>query len=83
LKPTCHGCCHEASEPCKAKHIHRPSGETACGSCTRNFLYQFKVLKKKDYYMRDYYMTMEELKGRMKKDEEKRWRLMPERVKFT
>jgi len=28
-------------------------------------------------------MTMEELKGRMKKDEEKRWRLIPERVKFT
>jgi len=30
----CHGCAHEASEPCK-KGIHRNSGESACMLCIR------------------------------------------------
>ena len=32
----CHGCVHEAVEPCKTKNLHLPSGETACINCSRN-----------------------------------------------
>jgi len=31
----CHGCAHEASEPCLKRNEHRNSGETACMLCIR------------------------------------------------
>jgi len=31
----CHGCAHEAADPCRERNEHRNSGETACMLCIR------------------------------------------------
>jgi len=33
---SCHGCAHEASDPCKMKNVHMASGELICCLCARN-----------------------------------------------
>jgi len=77
-KEACHGCCHEAGEPCRKRHEHIPSGETACMYCIRNHYFIIKSNRK-----RDNYMTMDELKELIKKAGGERRRLVPEVVQFT
>jgi hypothetical protein len=69
---SCHGCCHEAAETCRKEHKHIPSGELACVKCFRN-CFEYK----------DNYMTMDELKIRIKKDDDRRRLRVREQVRFT
>lgn len=43
---SCHGCAHEASDPCKLRGNHMPSGETACMLCARNDSIDYNMMVK-------------------------------------
>ena len=68
-KKTCHGCAHEASEDCRIRNVHIPSGESACISCIRNpyipdirkdnFITLENFIKKEDDVVRGEYEKVE------------------------
>ena len=76
---SCHGCAHEAADPCKSDDTHIPSGENACINCIRNPF--FPKIK------RDHFIAIDDLRKSMhevaEKENQKREQRKPEKVNFT